>query len=53
MQGRLTAEVSEDMRFSWGWHFLALLVVMALSLGLTAFRAGNTDKEKRGEHDGE
>ncbi len=40
-----------DLRFSWGWYFLALLAVMALSLGLTALRAGDTDKEKRGEHD--
>jgi len=39
-----------DLRFSWGWYFLALLAVMALSFGLTALRAGDTDEEKRGEH---
>ena len=49
----MAAEVSVDLRFSWGWYFLTLLAVMALSLGLTALRAGDTDKEKRGEHDDE
>lgn len=39
-----------DLRFSWGWYFLALLAVMAVSLGLTALRAGDTEGQKRDEH---
>ncbi|MFM0412273.1 hypothetical protein [Paraburkholderia dipogonis] len=52
-QLRMTAEVATALSFSWGWYFLALLAMMALSLGLTALRDGDTDKEKRGEHDDE
>lgn len=47
MQWRATAEVAVDLRFSWGWYFLALLGVMALSLGLTALRAGEANRKKR------
>ncbi|MFM0597197.1 MULTISPECIES: hypothetical protein [Paraburkholderia] len=39
-----------DLRFSWGWYFLTLLAVMALSLGLTALRATDADEKKRDEH---
>ena len=46
----MTAEVPVDLRFSWGWYFLALLAVMALSFGLTALRGGDADEKNRDEH---
>lgn len=50
MQWRATAEVAVDLRFSWGWYFLTLLALMALSLGLTALRAGEAEGRKHDEH---
>ncbi|BCG04650.1 hypothetical protein PPGU19_092180 (plasmid) [Paraburkholderia sp. PGU19] len=40
-----------ETSFSWGWYFLAMLAVMALSMGLTQFLASDRGKGEREEDD--
>ncbi|WP_274381867.1 hypothetical protein [Paraburkholderia hospita] len=40
-----------ESSFSWGWYFLAMLAVMALSMGLTHFLADDRGKSEREESD--
>jgi hypothetical protein len=40
-----------ESSFSWAWYFLAMLAVMALSMGLTQFLAGGSGKSERHEHE--
>lgn len=44
-------ESSVEFSFSWGWYFLAMLAVMAFSMGLTQFLGGGPGKSEREEHE--